>query len=701
MVSSKRHPGVNLLPALVWGLVFCAGTLGAEFAGGTGEPNDPYQIATPEQLLALGSSHDLTRKHYVLTASLDLAGLPQSQSIIGFGWFSGTFDGRGHTIRNLRIEGAAMPALFNFIAREAEIRNLGLVEIQVRGTGTAGALASTNLGRVVNCYSTGVVFGSFAVGGLLGRNEGTVIDSYSTAAVTGSIQVGGLVGENSGTVSSCYATGEVTANSTAGGLVGSNWGAITESHFVGAVTALLSEAGGLVGNNFGRITSSFAEATVVGQSWRIGGLAGQNGGLISHCHAIGSVTGQEMVGGLVGYNSSRIAASYCDTTVVSYGRLAGGLAGRNYGSIADCYATGRLEGEDQVGGLVGDNNNKISTSYSGAAVMGYGWDTGGLVGRGSANSSSLVADCYFLDWLDGGGPDNGIGTPLTSAQMKQQASFVGWDFWGTAADGVNDAWFMPTDAYPALVWQTDITGLRRVPEVAGLPLDEARTVLTAAGFGVDGIHHDFHRAVPAGHVICATPYPLAAAGAAISLVVSSDTTYVWTDNAGIGTAAQPYRIETAGQLESLIDHPELWDKHFLLSADLDLTGRTYTKALIAPDMDDIRGNGFQGTTFRGTFDGQGHTIRNLTIHQDTRRDYVGLFGMIAPPGRVQNLHVRDADIIIGGSGSSSYVGVLAGYNAGTVANCSAAGIVDGGKGDGLVGFNAGSLIDCRADVTRI
>ena len=74
--------------------------------------------------------------------------------------------------------------------------------------------------------------------------------------------------------------------------------------------------------------------------------------------------------------------------------------------------------------------------------------------------------------------------------------------------------------------------------------------------------------------------------------------------------------------------------------------------------------------------------------------------MIAPAGRVDSLTLQDADVR-GGSGSSSYVGTLAGYNSGTVANCSATGIVHGGKGDGMVGFNDGSLIDCHADLIRM
>jgi hypothetical protein len=700
MMPSIEHSFRIVSLALVLGLAVSAPAWGVEFAGGTGEPNNPYQIATAAQLIAIGSSPDLPRKHYVLAASIDLSAMPQSKPVIG--WFFGTFDGKGHSVRNLRIEGGGMPGLFGIIDRNAEVRNLGLVDIRVAGGGSTGGLAMQNTGRVVNCYCTGTVTGRGGpTGGLVAWNEGTVTNSYSTAAVTGSVNVGGLVGLNFGTVSSCYSTGEVIADSTVGGLVGSNSGEITESHFVGAVTGLNFWVGGLVGNNHGRIASSYANATVMGQLWSIGGLVGGNeNGKISSCHSKGSVTGQEWVGGLAGSNEGQIASSYSEADVVSYGRRAGGLAGDSSGGISDCYSTGSVEGEDDVGGLIGYDSGKISTSYSIATVFGYGWQAGGLVGR-LTTAPTAVKDCYFLDPFDGGGPDNGIGIPLTSAQMKRQASFAGWDFWGTVADGVSDVWFMPANAYPVLAWQTDVTGLRGVPDVAGLSLDEARAALAVAGFVVGNISYDLDRTIPSGHVIRAVPYPLASAGAGIGLVVSSGGTYDWSGNPGNGTAANPYQIRTAGQLESMIDHPELWDKHFVLSADVDMTGRTYSKALIAPDVDDTRGGGFQGTPFSGTFNGQGHVIRNLTIRPaGVAHDYVGLFGMIAPGGRIDNLNVLEADIA-GGTGSNSYVGVLAGYNTGTVTDCSATGVVHNGRGDGLVGFNAGSLINCHADVTRI
>ena len=130
-----------------------------------------------------------------------------------------------------------------------------------------------------------------------------------------------------------------------------------------------------------------------------------------------------------------------------------------------------------------------------------------------------------------------------------------------------------------------------------------------------------------------------------------------------------------------------------------MAGRTYSAALIAPDTDKDKA-GFQGTPFSGTFDGRGHVIRHLTIRSDIYYDYLGLFGMIAPGGRIDNLHLPDVDLA-GGRGTSTYIGALAGYNGGTLTDCSATGIVEGGRGDGLVGFNSGSLIECQADVTRI
>jgi len=64
------------------------------------------------------------------------------------------------------------------------------------------------------------------------------------------------------------------------------------------------------------------------------------------------------------------------------------------------------------------------------------------------NDRGSINNCYFLATS---GPDNGYGEPLTDEQMKQQASFTGWDFttiWAIC-EGTN---------YPRLRWQIPLTG---------------------------------------------------------------------------------------------------------------------------------------------------------------------------------------------------------------------------------------------------
>jgi len=91
---------------------------------------------------------------------------------------------------------------------------------------------------------------------------------------------------------------------------------------------------------------------------------------------------------------------------------------------------------------------------------------------------------------------------------------------------------------------------------------------------------------------------------------------------GSGTALDPHQIATAADLIALGETPGDYDKHFLLTADIDLDpnlpGRkVFDKAVIAPDTDPTPrmygGHEHDGTDFTGVFDGNGHTISHLTI----------------------------------------------------------------------------------------
>jgi hypothetical protein len=154
----------------------------AKYSGGTGEPNDPYQIATAADLIALGEDPNDYDKHFLLTADIDLdPNLPGrkvfDKAVIGSQWnpFSGAYDGNGHTISHLTIVGAHYLGLFGGLGSAGEVKNLGVVDVNITGSGdNIGGLAGTSnhASVVVQCYSTGSVSGKGYIGGLAGENRG-------------------------------------------------------------------------------------------------------------------------------------------------------------------------------------------------------------------------------------------------------------------------------------------------------------------------------------------------------------------------------------------------------------------------------------------------------------------------------------------------------------------------------------------------
>jgi hypothetical protein len=449
------------------------------YSGGSGTAEDPYQIADANDLLALAADTNDYSKYFILTADVNLQGQVFTTAIIaadtipGYPFqgtaFTGTFDGDGHKITNLTINdngaGNDYLGLFGYVS--GEIKNLGLENFAVSGSiGSqyVGGLVGNNGGNISNCDSTGAITGeanSIDLGGLVGSNSGGISNCYSTGAVSGgdnSGSLGGLVGNNGGTISNCYSTGAVTGGNNShelGGLVGENYsGTLTSCYATGSVSGY-DVVGGLVGWNLGSTSNCYSTGVVSGSSgsYDVGGLAGRNQGNISNCYSTGVVSGDSCVGGLVGGNWGGSISQCYSTGAVSgpSGSWAvGGLVGNNtsYGSISNCYSTGAVSGSSYVGGLVGLNNygGSISNCYSTGTVSGYQY-VGGLVGN---NGGTIY--CYFLDTS---GPDNGNGEPLDDIQMKQQASFVGWDFVGETANGTEDIWRMCIDGvnYPLLWWQ--------------------------------------------------------------------------------------------------------------------------------------------------------------------------------------------------------------------------------------------------------
>src|SRR5207302_1039612 len=144
--------------------------------------------------------------NYALANSLDasatIAWLPLGTNAAdsvtnGSKGFTGTFEGLGNTISNLRI---SLPSTTNYVglfgASSGTIRDVGVVGGSVSGGNYAGVLVGLSYGTIVNAYATATVNGGTYSGGLVGFAWGGLITtSYAAGAVSGYTHVGGLVGQ--------------------------------------------------------------------------------------------------------------------------------------------------------------------------------------------------------------------------------------------------------------------------------------------------------------------------------------------------------------------------------------------------------------------------------------------------------------------------------------------------------------------------
>jgi hypothetical protein len=218
------------------------------FSGGSGEPNNPYLISSPEELNSIGHNPRLMKCDFKLVSDLDLAGI-HVYPIGDYDFaYDGVFDGNRHTISHVTTQSVDYPALFSVLTSDAEVKDLGVVDVNIAGSSAVGGLAGSNSGTVTRCYSTGTVNGLWSVGGLVGENSGTVTHCYSTGVVSGTSDIGGLLGWNyDGALTDCYSTGAVSGSEAVGGLAGSNGGTMSACYSTGPVTGSGSYIGGLVG----------------------------------------------------------------------------------------------------------------------------------------------------------------------------------------------------------------------------------------------------------------------------------------------------------------------------------------------------------------------------------------------------------------------------------------------------------------------
>jgi hypothetical protein len=354
-----------------------------QFAGGSGTAEDPWQIATAEQLDRV---RDDLKAHYVLTDDIDLSGYENWIPIGAFQSlsdapedsevphpdfaFTGTFDGAGHTIANLTVscEAPMGAGLFGCASGTesgaASIGHFTLKDVNVSGFYLVGGAVGL---QFMSCSVTDIhlvgenhLTGMQGIGGIVGTGFDLISDCSATADITVSGDDGACAGVIAGgttmsSIKNCEVTGgSITANGNAtwgfGALCGAPWGApeITDCKVSGTVITVSGEnnrlVGGLVG--FGGSYDPTAPAQISGCT-------------VEDVSIVVSET-TDSVGGLIGAGKEMMEGSDVMSSFV----------------ISGCSVSGTIEGGgNNVGEVVGDPACAVSVDCEGGMTVSAALDT--------------------------------------------------------------------------------------------------------------------------------------------------------------------------------------------------------------------------------------------------------------------------------------------------------------------------------------
>lgn len=250
-----------------------------------------------------------------------------------------SYDGKNHSISDITVNAGEAGLFgdtdFGNTATVSAISNLELIDFNIKGTVSAGALAGT----LSNCTVTNVL-----------ARKGTIAAGTSSSGTGGD---GTSSGDGSTSSSDEHST-DIT-EPVAGGLIGRTEGSTSVRYCAAALIVNGSSSGfggGLIGE---------AEGTEISHCYSGGHT--KNGSYKEWVSGEGGsydVTGGT-VGGLVGsFSGSTIADSYSTCSVS--GSLAGGFAGSATGSISNCYATG-LVGGGTAFAFLGSGDASLRENY--------------------------------------------------------------------------------------------------------------------------------------------------------------------------------------------------------------------------------------------------------------------------------------------------------------------------------------------------
>ena len=380
------------------------------FAGGLGTADNPYLIETAQHLQNVDKE---LNAHFLQVADIDLTETSTWNDGKGFNPigelirqddldnrpFRGVYDGAGYVMDGLYINrDQDVIGLFEYV-RRGVIRNVGLTNTQVSGSG-------------------------WSVAGLVGAmRESQILDSHVEGEVTYERENFG--GQAALLVALSQDGSEIRSSRVRGRV-------LNRDGIAGGLVAL--KGGGSLSWEPGQIRDSFADVEIIADSG--GGLVGttsggNNRGWIFNSYAIGDISGTgDGVGGLVGWHAGIMENAYSEVNVTveteADDSAAGGLVGRNWGTIRWAFASGAVSSNAIVGGLIGINQE-------GSSLLSTHWDTE------STTQSSGVGK---------GAADGATGRTTDRMQgAAAEENMDGFDF--------QEIWRTVAGDYPAFRWEDD------------------------------------------------------------------------------------------------------------------------------------------------------------------------------------------------------------------------------------------------------
>ncbi len=380
--------------SLIIAIIIAASPLYAQYSGGNGSQNNPYQIANLKDLIELrdkvNNGNTYKNTHFLMTGDIDLSSignwLPIGDTAKSF---RGTFDGGNYTVSNLNADKIMQNnfgyfGLFGKIDSSGTVLNLnigsGKVYIYSKSNAIfykelgmfAGAVTAFNSGTIRNCTTNVDIVITFDnmsgtmhyIGGIAGVNGLESIKYISDFE-------GDMIVNRNALIEDCY-----------------NYGSVRNE--TEAITGNGLEMGGITGGSYGKIINSKNSGEIFSAnafSCSIGGIVGEANNDVIHCVNTGNIA---------------IAAEKTDTMQVPLfnNREAGGIVGHISAHITGCYNTGKISTSvkySTIGGIggtmfYGQVNNCYNTGSATATIDSS--ICGGIIGIGISRSCIVINNCY-------------------------------------------------------------------------------------------------------------------------------------------------------------------------------------------------------------------------------------------------------------------------------------------------------------------